>query len=212
MLEIYNKLEQWRNDRHLTIEKQAENLLGNILEECTEYIRAKDTHEKIDAICDISVFTINSMPSGLIDKYLYAKINQSFVEFRSANKPATTPNYKEIDKSFIGRIAESATMDKYLDILYYCHRQAFTLGYSYVDCMSETIKEISSRVGAWDESIGKFVKDLGFYTLEEAQLTYPNYVVTQETDRFKVDMGDEIQYKPLWYKADYSKCKLKDEL
>lgn len=177
MLEIYNKLEQWRNDRHLTIEKQAENLLGNILEECTEYIRANDIHEKIDAICDISVFTINSMPSGMIEKYLYAKINQSFMEYRAGDKPIIKPN-KELDKSFIERVVESATMDKYVDILYYCHKTAFALGYSYVDCMNETIKEISSRIGAWDENIGKFVKD----TSEEA--------------------------KSKWYKADYSKCRL----
>lgn len=178
MLKIYDKLEQWRNDRHLSVEKQAENLLGNILEECTEYIRANDMHEKIDAICDISVFTINSMPQGLIEKYRYAEINKSLIKYRTAEKQVTTPNYKELDKSFIGRVVESATMDKYLAILYYCHKTAFTLGYSYVDCMNETIKEISSRVGAWNESIGKFVKD----TSDEA--------------------------KSKWYKADYSACKI----
>ena len=43
--------------------------------------------------------------------------------------------------------------------------------------MQETIKEISSRIGAWNEEKGKWIKD----TSEEAQ--------------------------KLWYKADYSKCK-----
>ena len=45
--------------------------------------------------------------------------------------------------------------------------------------MLETIKEISSRTGYYDENIHKFVKD----TSDEA--------------------------KAKWYKADYEKCKIK---
>ncbi|MCZ6166047.1 hypothetical protein O6B98_08255 [Campylobacter ureolyticus] len=46
--------------------------------------------------------------------------------------------------------------------------------------MLETIKEISSRTGHYDENIHKFVKN----------------------------KSDEAKSK--WYKADYDKCKIKD--
>ena len=55
------------------------------------------------------------------------------------------------------------------------------LGYDPCICMMETIKEISSRTGAWDENIGKWVKD----TSDEA--------------------------KSKWYAADYSKAEKKGE-
>ena len=46
--------------------------------------------------------------------------------------------------------------------------------------MLETIKEISSRTGLYDQNIHKFVKN----------------------------KSDEAKSK--WYKADYDKCKIKD--
>ena len=58
--EINQRLEKWRRQRHLTKEKQRLGYLGNTYEEVSEYYRAKDEYEKIDAIMDITVFTLNS--------------------------------------------------------------------------------------------------------------------------------------------------------
>ena len=52
------------------------------------------------------------------------------------------------------------------------------MGYSWELCMQEAIKEISSRKGAYNENTGKFEKFL------------------------------DKESKKIWYKADYSNCKL----
>ena len=53
-------------------------------------------------------------------------------------------------------------------------------GYDAEKCLNETLLEIKSRTGHYDESIGKFVKD----TSDEA--------------------------KAKWYKANYDSCKLEE--
>ena len=58
--EIKSRLADWREERHLTYENQQKGFLGNIFEEVSEYFRAKDDYERIDALCDIAVFCINS--------------------------------------------------------------------------------------------------------------------------------------------------------
>lgn len=171
-IEIYNRLESWRNVRHLDIASQDKNLLGNVLEECTEYIRANSEVEQIDAICDIVVFTSNSMTRGDFLLYKGTDIENSFL---NAKEQGTFTVFA--DKEFIYHIVSSTTRNKKLDILFYCHKQCFSLGYDFVACMMETIQEIDSRVGAWDDSVGKFVKD----------------------------KSPEAQAK--WYKANYAKCK-----
>ena len=60
-----------------------------------------------------------------------------------------------------------------------CEKEVTEMGYNFYECMLETIKEISSRTGHYDKNIHKFVKN----------------------------KSDEAVKK--WYKADYSKCKIK---
>ena len=74
--EINQRLEKWRRQRHLTKEKQRLGYLGNVYEEVSEYYRAKDEYEKIDAIMDITVFTLNSF---YIDYDEYVESDQSLV-------------------------------------------------------------------------------------------------------------------------------------
>lgn len=186
---LKQQLANWREERHLSTESQKQNLLSNVLEELTELARAKDDLERIDAYCDIIVFCMNAIELNEIISIVNYRINTDVKSFA------------ENTVSQINRGALETTIND-------CVIAIEQLGYEPFECMQETIKEISSRTGHYDESIGKFVKDLGFYTLSECQETYPNYKVTEETNRFKIDLGDEIQYKPKWYKADYSKCKI----
>ena len=57
---INERLAKWRKERHLAKDKQRLGYFGNVYEELSEYYRAKDTHDKLDAIMDIAIFTLNA--------------------------------------------------------------------------------------------------------------------------------------------------------
>lgn len=60
-------LKQWRDERHLTIKSQRDGLMGNLCEELSEYYRATNNDKKIDALCDMYVFCMNSMETSIRD-------------------------------------------------------------------------------------------------------------------------------------------------
>ena len=64
-LELQNLLKQWRDERHLSIKSQRDGLIGNLCEEMAEYYRATNNDEKIDALCDMYVFCMNSLDGDL---------------------------------------------------------------------------------------------------------------------------------------------------
>ena len=153
--DLETRLAVWRAERHLSTAEQKEGLLANILEELTEYCRAITIDDKIDACCDILVFLLNSK-----------------------NEPVSLVNgekTKLLDKyDFCNTIFTNMFNNRAIHTTIY---QIENSGYDSYKCMLETIKEISSRTGHFDETIGKFVKD----------------------------KSPEAQAK--WYKADYDKCK-----
>ena len=153
--DLETRLAVWRAERHLTTAGQKEGLLANVLEELTEFVRAKDDNERVDAICDIIVFLINS------------KNNPVRIQEPKVDGVVTTHIFVEL-------VFNNMYDDRTISLCSYMLEQ---LGYDSYKCMLETIKEISSRTGHFDETIGKFVKD----------------------------KSQEAQAK--WYKADYDKCK-----
>ena len=61
MNDIITGLEIWRKDRNMEVKEFEYNLLlGNLLEELGEYFRATTDYDRIDALCDVSVFCINT--------------------------------------------------------------------------------------------------------------------------------------------------------
>ena len=56
--DIVLQLEKWCNERHLDKETQRKGLVANLLEELSEFYRAKDEYEQVDALCDMIVFCI----------------------------------------------------------------------------------------------------------------------------------------------------------
>lgn len=158
--ELETKLSIWRAERHLDCEKQKKGLLPNILEELTEYTRSKSDYERIDALCDICVFLFNASEKP--------KQKSSFSEKQLKDL--------DIDLNFVKYVITSfESRDYCIDLCFYMMER---LGFDSYKCMLETLKEISSRTGYFDETINKFVKD----------------------------RSPEATAK--WYEADYSKCRL----
>ena len=158
--DIETRLSIWRGERHLTIEGQKQGLVSNILEELTEYSRSQNDLERIDSLCDIMVFTINSFD--------YIELYKGF----TVSEMQSIPEARALAISVLEDI-----INRPYYVIYVCCQAIRVMGYNPYHCMLETLKEISSRTGHYDETIGKFVKD----TSDEA--------------------------KSKWYKADYSLCK-----
>lgn len=170
MEEILESLRLWREIRGLDkIEFNLDEQVSFILEEVTEYLRAKDEYEKVDALCDICVFSING----------HSLIEDDFSELCTLH---TNKEYAQI-ANIIMLIPSMFKPDAMIhpifqEIIEWSRNILENMGYDFEKCMKETIKEISSRKGAMNSKSGKW-------------------------EKFK----DE-ESKKLWYKADYSKCKL----
>ena len=174
LTEIYKGLAEWRAERGITAESQKEGYLVNVMEELGELAGALrdyekfsktnlaynlpddlayyDTvkkvaeHEIIDALCDISVFTINAGA----DIPCYNKPTRLELE------PCLSLDnlLKEIANH--QRCFNSITLCYVLGV---CASLCHQYGFNFQIAMDETIKEISSRTGAYDEKAKKWVKD-----------------------------------------------------
>ena len=175
MKEIINRLELWRKERLLDKSQgfifDLDKQVSFLTEEITEYLRAKDDYEKIDALCDLTVFSINAI-NGIDNDYsdifsdTYCMQKQ---DYHIANI---------IDK--IPYIFKCRQDGKYsfIDIIEMSKYMIENLGFNYDLCMNETLLEIESRKGSFNNNTGKW-------------------------EKFK----DEESMN-FWYKANYESCKL----
>ena len=189
LTKIYKGLAEWRAERGITAKSQKAGYLVNVMEELSELFAAlrlfekskmvNDSHELkcaehsiIDAFCDIAVFTINAgtdIPYHLKDSAIYTSKISFSVEnlcnlINSCMKFASDHDYKD------GVYHNS--------ILVNCAILCEQYGFNFEIAMLETIKEISSRTGAYDEKAKKWIKD----------------------------ESDEARAK--WYKADYELARI----
>lgn len=148
-------LKQWREERHLSIQSQRDGLMGNLCEEMAEYYRATNNDEKIDALCDISVFSYNSLDTGVED--LWGKLNDSLLNTRFFPL-SILDEVSQVDYTIKRQAILDANRDIYR-LIKACEKEVTEMGYNFYECMLETIEEISSRTGHYDKNIHKFVKD-----------------------------------------------------
>ena len=167
MKELAKKLTQWMDERSLDINGQRKGFVSNIQEEMVEYFSAKDDNEKIDALCDITVFCVNAMKA-------YDKEHIKEPEIVT-NIISSVTLGKQLDQITQNKFSKDS-LENMIDI---CYTLATEMGYDFKKAMDETIKEISSRTGSYDEKAKKWVKD----------------------------SSNEAQAK--WYKADYEKARIK---
>lgn len=172
MLDILYRLKKWRLERGLDKSQGFEfdlNIqLSFITEKTTEYLRANNEYEKVDALCDITIFCINGASLIKEVEMIYDLISANGnVDIYDILYEISTINNDFIHHAFLNCIDN-------------CILMINDLGYDFYKCMDETLKKIESRTGAINKETGKW-------------------------EKFKTD-----EAKSKWYKADYSKCKLKD--
>lgn len=171
--EIYTQLKAWRAERGITAQSQKEGYLVNVMEELGELATALREYERfskpsypypknkkyaehgiIDALCDICVFTINA---GADIPCTFKHTEIELKEFRLG------ADY--ILKQIVEKCAGFSFFDSWDDekcfniILINCAYLCEYYGFDFQIAMDETIKEISSRTGSYDEASKKWVKD-----------------------------------------------------
>lgn len=189
--EIYKGLKAWRHERGITAESQKAGYLVNVMEELgelasalREYERFSATdypyptdkqeaeHEIIDAICDICVFTINAGADIL------GEVKLTEIELKKSSLDADYILKQMVERCAFFSYFEWREAKTFNIILINCAYLCEHYGFDFQTAMDETIKEISSRTGSYDEVSKKWVKD----------------------------ESDEARAK--WYKADYEKARI----
>ena len=184
LTKIYSQLKAWRNERKITAESQKDGYTLNVMEEFGELaqalrglefenIRKTAEHEIIDALCDIAVFTINAgadIPchsQHIAIEWEKSSLNADYILKQMVEKCAEF-SYSQWDEAKCFNI-----------ILANCAYLCEHYGFNFQIAMLETIKEISSRTGSYDNASKKWIKDT----------------------------SDEARKK--WYKANYELARIK---
>ena len=189
--QIFKELQAWRAERKITAESQKEGYIINIMEEFGELAAAlrvyekssvtkqdaakkqKAKHEIIDALCDIAVLTINA------GEHIPCELKRTEMEWKKSSLNADYILKQLVEKcaefSYFEWVEEKCFNIILVNCAYLCEHY----GYNFELAMLETIKEISSRTGSYDEKAKKWIKD----------------------------ESDEARAK--WYKADYELARIK---
>ena len=168
---IRKALKEWRKERHLTRENQFSGLINNLLEEVNELKEAKDDYEKIDAYCDMAVFAFNVLDDDYEIAINIANQSREYLGNATALEVIILGLSEDLKKH------PDISNELLVNFIEYLFSNIYYLGFNWFKCMIETIKEINSRVGKWDESRKKWVKDKS-----------PEAVAN-------------------WYKANYKECR-----
>ena len=171
LTEIYKGLDEWRAERGITAESQKAGYLVNVMEELGELASALRDYEKfsateqdtakkqkaeyeiIDALCDISVFTINAGAD------IPCEFKRTEIEWKKSSLDADYILKQMIEKCAEFSHFEWVDIPSFNIILANCAYLCEHYGFDFQIAMDETIKEISSRAGAYDENAKKWVKD-----------------------------------------------------
>ena len=192
LTEIYKGLDEWRAERGITAESQKAGYIVNVMEELGELATALREYERfskpsypyqknkkyaeygiIDALCDISVFTINAWAD------IPCELKRTEIELRKSSLDADYILKQMVEKCARFSYFEWGEASAFNIILINCAYLCEHYGFNFQIAMDETIKEISSRTGAYDEKAKKWVKD----------------------------ESDEAKAK--WYKANYELARIK---
>ncbi|EAL1455213.1 hypothetical protein CK593_05300 [Campylobacter coli] len=209
--QIKERLTQWRQERHLTYENQQAGFLGNVFEEVSEYFRAKNDLEKIDALCDIVIFCFNSFDLEFKEMGKIYDCDATKISIVDITDDLTYTTAKFMRKDF-------KDFNNIYRLVFNCKHLCENLGFNFYQCMLQTIKEIESRTGYYDDELNKFIKDEGYYDIthlkNEIKLpkTYEIINMIEEKDLFlvKIKTPNTIltnKFKK-WHKADYESCRI----
>lgn len=200
---IKEKLTKWREERKLTYENQREGFLGNSYEEVSEYFRANNDLERVDALCDIAILSFNAFD---VD---YTKIKKTpYYDLEFVSIVDITSYLSWVTSSSMDRDFKNFNISR---LILACKYLSKKLGYNFDGCILEAIKEIESRTGHYNNKKKKFIKDKGAYTSRQAsEYFFISYLYKEDKDYWYFLTFTGRKKIKKWYKADYSKYYIGD--
>ena len=169
---IFESLDVWREERGL--QRTVGNIAANIGEEIVEYLRAENDEQRVDALCDMFVFSVNGLRAmGRVSNYAIKISLEIDLILKINSFPIISHAFSKLIDSY--RFNQRSALN---NIVKYSKYQIQYLGYDFLIAMDETLKEIHSRKGAWNDELQKW-------------------------EKFKTP-----EAMALWYKADYNKAKV----
>lgn len=198
-----DRLKMWREERGITFMLSRKGYVANIFEELSEYCRGAEVEDKIDALADICVFSLNNIDMR-VDCIEVEKSCEPFL-YRFNN--AFTSKY--IQETYANNLNDKLNI-ACIELVQIAFSEIENLGFNINLVMNETIKEIESRIGYLDNTISKFVKFEGAYTLEEALKRYEGKYASYSDLQTKwiLTFHDNTTKDIIkWYKANYKQCR-----
>lgn len=180
---IQKKLKTWREARHLNSYDQIKGLRENLLEEYNELKEGRENYnvdEVVDALCDIMVFALNAVPDlkmkstdvdySILEIFYGLKISHDtekmltsmlYEDYLKVCEVYTVKDFSNIDENDVEKYKDfyNSLSNALKNLIITCINYLTHLGYCPFKALEETIKEISSRTGKWDEEKNKFIKD-----------------------------------------------------
>ena len=209
------------------------NLVNELDEYFTKGVFKDDIYEKADAIVDMCIYTLNTLPdlfvkNGPVDIFhsiserddlvlslranglqIQGKEHNSVPEHHVAKEPLEILYRYAIDPK-----TSKPAVNIYASVYYYL-LWLNTNGYNPFGCLLECLKEVTSRKSKWSDEQGKFVKLPGYYSKLEYNMfimhNFPNIgeVETIEENGFYYTLDKQtkavLAKGVKWYKADYNK-------
>lgn len=155
MNEIIKRLEIWRKERGLDKSQgfvfNLNSQVSFLTEEITEYLRANNDNERIDALCDITIFSLNGF------SLLSSNYKDLFSDVYSIPKDIYCIANIMDRLPYMFRKGNNIRFN-FIDIVEISRWIIEGMGYDYFKCMNETLKEIESRKGAFNPESGKWEK------------------------------------------------------
>jgi len=157
---FFSKISDWANERNiLRIEFNKCAQASFIAEELAELAMSKSDNERIDAYCDLIVYCSNAIcahEQDDIDVYFHVSRNYQEVVDAFPDDPFDSIILKAL--SILLR-QDDSVFESLLFIIIMSMLAIRTLEYDVDLAMEETLKEINSRVGAFNPVSGKWEKD-----------------------------------------------------
>jgi hypothetical protein len=172
MKELFERITVW-HEKNLPAGLPYEPLpqIGFLLEELhevnKEFIKG-DIDAAVGEITDLIVFSVNALVLLGCDNIIAVNSDVNFIDKNKVN-------IISVLMFAVERIAERAAFDvihskidcvekkqvkhRYVDLIEESINCVASLGYSPEIALEETVRKIESRRGAWDSSIGKWVKE-----------------------------------------------------
>ncbi|TWO22617.1 hypothetical protein YZ82_01495 [Campylobacter hyointestinalis] len=144
-MDIAYALKEWRETRGLTCQMQQAGYRNNTKEELLEAYDSTTDIEVIDAICDIAILTLNCIEDYKIEDLIHPVRFSDILIISGDIDSVLEANFGIRWISIL-----LSTLNHYIN----------EMGYDFIKCLEETIKEISSRKGEYDPNTKKWVKKI----------------------------------------------------